>query len=144
MNNVILYCVIMAPYCMCEDILYRVPYELLMGLIFCGYFEENSHCNKLPWGVWSEHFKDHPWQDKTFLTVKCAKTFGSMKQHCFDSLTIRPLGAASYMKIRGVMIHHYIDISYRECQRYAYRIVGACINTYDISSSGRNQAITCP
>ena len=46
--------------------------------------------------------------------------------------------------IRGVTIHRYIDISYRECQRYAYRIVGACIDTHDISSSGRNQAIKCP
>ena len=45
---------------------------------------------------------------------------------------------------RDVMIHRYIDISYRECQRYAYRIVGACIDTDDISSSGRNQAIKCP
>ena len=44
---------------------------------------------------------------------------------------------------RGVTIHRYIDISYRECQRYAYRIVGACIDTHDISSSGRNQAIKC-
>ena len=42
------------------------------------------------------------------------------------------------------MIHLYIDISYHECQRYAYCIVGAGINTYDISSSGRNQAIACP
>ena len=46
--------------------------------------------------------------------------------------------------IRGVTIHRYIDISYCECQRYAYRIVGACIDTHDISSSGRNQAIKCP
>ena len=45
---------------------------------------------------------------------------------------------------RGVTIHRYIDISYRECQRYAYRIIGACIDTHDISSSGRNQAIKCP
>ena len=42
---------------------------------------------------------------------------------------------------RGVTIHRYMDISYRECQRYAYRIVGACIDTQDIFSSGRNQAM---
>ena len=45
---------------------------------------------------------------------------------------------------RGVTIHRYIDISYRKCQRYAYRIVSACIDIHDISSSGRNQAIKCP
>ena len=45
---------------------------------------------------------------------------------------------------KGVTIHRYIDISYRMGQRYAYRIVGACIDTHDISSSGRNQAIKCP
>ena len=46
--------------------------------------------------------------------------------------------------IRGVTIHRYIDISYRECQRYTYRIVGACIDTHGISSCGRNQTIKCP
>ena len=48
------------------------------------------------------------------------------------------------LRTRGVTIHRYIDISYRVGQRYAYRIVGACIDTHDISSSGRNQAIKCP
>ena len=46
--------------------------------------------------------------------------------------------------IRGVTTHRYIDISYRVGQRYAYRIVGACINAHDILSSGRNHAIKCP
>ena len=34
--------------------------------------------------------------------------------------------------IRGITIHRYIDISYRKCKRYAYCIVGACIDTHDI------------
>ena len=58
--------------------------------------------------------------------------------------TIKSLHKNKYIITRGVTIHRYIDILYRECQRYAYRIVGACIDTHDISSSGRNQAIKCP
>ena len=40
---------------------------------------------------------------------------------------------------RGVTIHRCIGESYRNCQRYANRIVSACIDSYDISSSGKNR-----
>ena len=45
---------------------------------------------------------------------------------------------------RGVTIHRYIDISYRECQRYTNFIAGAWIDTQDIPSGGKNRVITCP
>ena len=46
--------------------------------------------------------------------------------------------------IRGVTIHRCIGESYRNCQRYANRIVSGWIDSHDISSGGRNQAIKCP
>ena len=45
---------------------------------------------------------------------------------------------------RGVTIHRCIGESYRNCQRYANRIVSGWIDSHDISSGGRNQAIKCP
>ena len=48
------------------------------------------------------------------------------------------------IKIRGVTIHRCIGESYRNCQRYANRIVSGWIDSHDISSGGRNQAIKCP
>ena len=46
--------------------------------------------------------------------------------------------------VRGVTIHRCIGESYRNCQRYANRIVSGWIDSRDISSGGRNQAIKCP
>ena len=48
------------------------------------------------------------------------------------------------ISIRGVTIHRCIGESYRNCQRYANRIVSGWIDSHDISSGGRNQAIKCP
>ena len=50
-------------------------------------------------------------------------------QHQAVTLT-QTMHIVSY--IRGITIHRYIDISYRKCKRYAYCIVGACIDTHDI------------
>ena len=47
-------------------------------------------------------------------------------------LVKKPNGDFRLVVNRGVTIHRYIDISYRMGQRYAYCIVGACIDTHDI------------
>ena len=50
----------------------------------------------------------------------------------------------SFGDTRGVMIHRYIDILYREWQQYTNYIAGACIDTHDIPSGGKNWAIIYP
>ena len=108
---------------------------------------------KQPWWIWINTSCEFIMNDcitttKQSTTKPCAYFLGYTVglciwlSHCTDSTWVElyyPCWAT-----RGVTIHRCIGESYRNYQRYANRIVSGWIDSHDISSGGRNQAIKCP